>query len=189
VISVLEPPSPGGSWLTYDPCWAEYADAIRAEAQRQLDELLAELGEIASGEVVVGDPANELSYAANELDLLVTGARDYGPFRRVMLGSTSSKLVHRAPCPVLVLTRTAIDEDEPSGATQQLRSRLPGELTLLRATTTAWPALSRAANRSFAVREAGDRGRTRTVTPERHTGPSRSRAGRSATVCRRCRCG
>ena len=116
VISVLEPPTPGGGRLTYDPDWAENADAIREEAQRQLDELLAELGEIASGEVVVGDPANELSYAANEFDLLVTGARDYGPFRRVMLGSTSSKLVHRAPCPVLVLTRTAIDEDEPSGA-------------------------------------------------------------------------
>ena len=116
VISILEPPSPGGSWLTYDPGWAENADAFRAEAQRQLDELLAELGEIASGEVVIGDPADELSYAANEFDLLVTGARDFGPFRRVMLGSTSSKLVHRAPCPVLVLTRTAIDEDEPSGA-------------------------------------------------------------------------
>lgn len=117
VISVLEPPPPGGGWLTYDPDWTENADAVRAEAQRQLDELLAELGEIASGEVVIGDPANELSYAANEFDLLVTGARDYGPFRRVMLGSTSSKLVHRAPCPVLVLTRTAmIDEDWPSGA-------------------------------------------------------------------------
>ena len=98
VISVLEPPTPGGGRLTYDPGWAENADAIRDETERQLDELLAELGEIASGEVVVGDPANELSYAANAFDLLVTGARDYGPFRRVMLGSTSSKLVHRAPC-------------------------------------------------------------------------------------------
>ena len=116
VISVLEPPTPGGGRLTYDPYWAENADAIREEAQRQLDELLAELGEIASGEVVFGEPANELSYAANEFDLLVTGARGYGPFRCVMLGSTSSKLVHRAPCPVLVLTRTAIGEDEPSGA-------------------------------------------------------------------------
>ena len=116
VISVLEPPAPGGGRLTYDPYWTENADAIRQEAQRQLDELLAELGEIAGGEVVVGDPANELSYAANEFDLLVTGARNFGPFRRVMLGSTSSKLVHRAPCPVLVLTRTAIDEDERSGA-------------------------------------------------------------------------
>jgi nucleotide-binding universal stress UspA family protein len=116
VIWVLEPPTPGGGMLAYDPNWADNADAIREEAQRQLDELLSELGEIASGEVVVGEPANELSYAANEFDLLVTGARDYGPFRRVMLGSTSSKLVHRAPCPVLVLTRTAIGEDEPAGA-------------------------------------------------------------------------
>ena len=116
VISVLEPPTPGGGTLTYDQDWAENAEAIREEAQRRLDELLAELGEIASGEVVVGEPANELAYAANAFDLLVTGARGYGPLRRVMLGSTSSKLVHRAPCPVLVLTRTAIDEDEPSGA-------------------------------------------------------------------------
>ena len=116
VISVLEPPTPGGGALTYDQDWAENAEAIREEAQRQLDELLAELGEIASGEVVVGEPANELAYAANEFDLLVTGARGYGPLRRVMLGSTSSRLVHRAPCPVLVLTRTAIGEDEPSGA-------------------------------------------------------------------------
>ncbi len=116
VISVLEPPTPGGGGLTYDTDWAEKADAVRAEAQRQLDELLAELGETSGGEVVIGDPADELSYAANEFDLLVTGSRDYGPLRHVMLGSTSSKLVHRAPCPVLVLTRTAIGDDEPSGA-------------------------------------------------------------------------
>jgi hypothetical protein len=31
-----------------------------------------------------------------------------------MLGSTSSKLVHRAPCPVLVTTRSV--EDAPAGA-------------------------------------------------------------------------
>jgi nucleotide-binding universal stress UspA family protein len=116
VISVLQPPGPGGSKLTYDPYWAENAEAIREEGQEQLDELLAELGEIASGEVVVGDPANELAYAANELDLLVTGARGYGPVRRVTLGSTSSKLVRQAPCPVLVLTRTAVDEDELADA-------------------------------------------------------------------------
>ena len=116
VISVLEPPTPGGGTLTYDQEWAENAEAIREDVQRQLNALLAELGDIASGEVVIGEPANELAYAANEFDLLVTGARGYGPLRRVMLGSTSSKLVDRAPCVVLVLTRTAIDEDEESGA-------------------------------------------------------------------------
>jgi nucleotide-binding universal stress UspA family protein len=116
VISVLQPPRPGGSKLTYDPYWAEDAEAIREEAQQQLDDLLAELGDVASGEVVVGDPADELTYAASGFDLLVTGARGYGPVRRVMLGSTSSRLVRQAPCPVLVLPRTAIDEDELADA-------------------------------------------------------------------------
>ena len=33
-----------------------------------------------------------------------------------MLGGTSSKLVHHAPCPVLVTTRTVQDADEEVGA-------------------------------------------------------------------------
>jgi nucleotide-binding universal stress UspA family protein len=98
VILVLEPPTPGREGL--------------ACARLVLDDLLGELGEIATGEVVVGDAVVELSYAANDLDLLVTGSRGYGPVRRAMLGSTSSKLMHQAPCPVLVLPRTAVDEDD-----------------------------------------------------------------------------
>ena len=41
----------------------------------------------------------------------MTGSRGYGPVRRLMLGSTSTRLVREAPCPVLVLTRGA--EAEP----------------------------------------------------------------------------
>ena len=37
----------------------------------------------------------------------MTGSRGYGPVRRLMLGSTSARLVREAPCPVLVLTRGA----------------------------------------------------------------------------------
>ena len=74
--------------------------------------MLAELGSIATGEVVVGDPATELAYAGNDLDLLVTGSRGYGPVRRLMLGSTSARLVREAPCPVLVLTRGAEADTE-----------------------------------------------------------------------------
>jgi nucleotide-binding universal stress UspA family protein len=115
VILVLEPPVPGGSALGYDPEWVDDAQAARERAQSELDELLAELGDIADGEVVVGEPVLELAYAGNDLDLLVTGSRGYGPVRRVMLGSTSGKLVRQAPCPVLVLARTAVD-DEPEVA-------------------------------------------------------------------------
>jgi nucleotide-binding universal stress UspA family protein len=109
VLYVLEPPTPGGSGLAYDAHWQESAEATRDRAQAVVDELVDELGDVASGEVILGDPVQELSYAANDLDLLVAGSRDYGPVRRVMLGSTSSKLVHQAPCPVLVLPRGAYE--------------------------------------------------------------------------------
>jgi nucleotide-binding universal stress UspA family protein len=114
VIRVLEPPTPGGPGPSYYPDWHEHAEARREETQAQLDGLLAELGEVATGEVVIGDPVRELAYAGNELDLLVTGSRGYGPVRRVMLGSVSSKLVHQAPCPVLVLTRGAKEKESGS---------------------------------------------------------------------------
>lgn len=116
VIRVLEPPIPGGPGLRYYEDWHERAEAIREEAQAEVDGLAGELGDFATGELVVGDPARELAYAGNELDLLVTGSRGYGPVRRVMLGSTSSKLVHQAPCPVLVLARGAEEEDDEARA-------------------------------------------------------------------------
>ncbi len=125
VIFVLEPSVPGGSTSADESQWHEHAETERERAQFALDELLAKLGMIASGEVVVGDPVTELADAANDLDLLVTGSRDYGPARRVMLGSTSSKLVRQAPCPVLVLTRTAV-ADELGGAADRAQ-RAPVE--------------------------------------------------------------
>jgi nucleotide-binding universal stress UspA family protein len=109
VIDVVVPPDAGGPFPAYRPDWAEHAHRRREEAEDRLAAVLAELGEIATGAVPFGDPARELAYAADHLDLLVTGSRGYGPVRRLMLGSTSSKLVHGAPCPVLVLTRGAQD--------------------------------------------------------------------------------
>jgi nucleotide-binding universal stress UspA family protein len=116
VIRVLAPGAPGGSAFTYRPDWAEREQERRDEAQEELDAVLAELGEIATGGVVVGNPATALAYAGNDLDLLVTGSRGYGPARRLMLGSTSTRLVHAAPCPVLVLTRGADADTDDAGA-------------------------------------------------------------------------
>jgi nucleotide-binding universal stress UspA family protein len=116
VIRVLEPPPPGGPALGYDADWAQRAEERREEVQAELDAAVAELGDVAGGELVVGDPPTELAYAGNELDLLVTGSRGYGPVRRLMLGSTSAKLVHEAPCPVLVLTRGAEADPEHAAA-------------------------------------------------------------------------
>jgi len=52
--------------------------------------------------LVTGDPAREIvGYAAREnCDLIVLPTHGYGPFRRLLLGSVTAKVLHDAPCPV-----------------------------------------------------------------------------------------
>jgi nucleotide-binding universal stress UspA family protein len=107
IIDVVVPPDPGSPLASYHLDWAELSNAKRAGAEDRLEPILAELGDMATGDVAFGDPATELLEEAAHLDLLVTGSRGYGPARRLMLGSTSTKLVHDARCPVLVLPRGA----------------------------------------------------------------------------------
>jgi nucleotide-binding universal stress UspA family protein len=122
IVDVVVPAEPGGPIGAYDPDWAEHARLRREEAQERVERIVAELGDVASGDIAFGEPATELAYEGNGLDLLVTGSRNYGPIRRLMLGSTSSKLVHHAPCPVLVTTRSIEDDaaapETASAATQ-----------------------------------------------------------------------
>lgn len=52
-----------------------------------------------------GEPAEVITQAAKELgaDLVVVGTRGLGAAKRMVLGSVSSKVVHDAPCDVLVV--------------------------------------------------------------------------------------
>ena len=54
---------------------------------------------------MVGTPWKALAERSADLDLLVVGARSYGPLRRLLLGSTSTKLARHAACPLLVTPR------------------------------------------------------------------------------------
>ena len=49
-----------------------------------------------------GAPAAELVPMSEGLDLLVTGSRDQGAVKRVLLGSVSTHIVRHATCPVIV---------------------------------------------------------------------------------------
>lgn len=50
-----------------------------------------------------GDPASTLLDAAEGADMLVVGSRGRGGFVGLLLGSVSHKVIHHAPCPVLVV--------------------------------------------------------------------------------------
>jgi nucleotide-binding universal stress UspA family protein len=56
-------------------------------------------------EVVAGPPAEGLARLSDDLDMLVVGSRAHGPWRRLLLGSTSRRLVREARCPVLIVAR------------------------------------------------------------------------------------
>ena len=50
-----------------------------------------------------GDPGTVIVEAAKDADLVVVGTRGLNPVQRIVLGSVSSKVVHRADCDVLVV--------------------------------------------------------------------------------------
>lgn len=104
VWTIVAPPPPAWPVAAYAD-WPDYeAAAIRA-GNRMLAAAHAELGEDTDAEVVIGDAGGELADRTRDTDLLVLGSRSYGPVRRVLLGSTSLRVVQAATGPVLVLPR------------------------------------------------------------------------------------
>jgi nucleotide-binding universal stress UspA family protein len=87
--------------------YEELGQIARDEARRRLDAALAALGKgvSAEGAVLDGDIVGALVEDARADDLLFTGSRAKGPFRRVLLGSVSTHLLREAPCPVVVVPR------------------------------------------------------------------------------------
>jgi nucleotide-binding universal stress UspA family protein len=86
--------------------WDELVDAHREQTERLLAEL-AERAPEAAAELRVGEPAEELTLAAAGADLLVLGSRRWGPFSRLVVGSTGEELVRDAPCSLLLVPRPA----------------------------------------------------------------------------------
>ncbi|HET7591007.1 MAG TPA: universal stress protein [Solirubrobacterales bacterium] len=91
---------PGASG--YTPAIPPEAGPIVTRTVKAVDERLA-----ATGRALSGVPGQAILAACEEVgaDLLVAGSRGYGPILRVLLGSVSTQLAHRAPCPVLVVPR------------------------------------------------------------------------------------
>ena len=96
-----------GSYPPLDVTSYEQIGALaRERARTQLDTAIAGLeGIAAEGAVLEGDPAEVLIADSAADDLLVAGSRGNGPFRRVLLGSISTRLLRKAGCPVVIVPR------------------------------------------------------------------------------------
>jgi len=112
-VAMVVPP------LTAIPTVAVYPPEIVEQrlkaAERELDHALRSVAKRVepAGRLLRGHPAEQLAEeAAAGVDLMVVGSRGYGPLQRVLLGSVSTSLMHSAPCPVMVVPRTA--EFDPS---------------------------------------------------------------------------
>jgi nucleotide-binding universal stress UspA family protein len=116
VQSVVATPVPFADFAVYDDEWL---DTTKERAAERLQAALADIPLETSGDVVVGDPVDELTELSHNVDLLVLGSRAWGPVRRTVIGSTAAKLMRTAHCPVLVLPRGAATgqpgERDPDG--------------------------------------------------------------------------
>lgn len=115
VLDVYRPLSVGvgypGAAYGYD----ELDRSMRAECRHDIESAVAALPEetAGSGEMLEGPVASTLAEAAAGYDLLVMGSRGYGPHGAILLGGVAHRLAQIAPCPLIVLPRSATeDEDE-----------------------------------------------------------------------------
>jgi nucleotide-binding universal stress UspA family protein len=79
-------------------------DELQDQLQERLDaSLVKELGHLPVQRITeVGDPAEAITgYAHREgVDLIMMPTHGYGPFRSLLLGSVTAKVLHDAQCPV-----------------------------------------------------------------------------------------
>jgi nucleotide-binding universal stress UspA family protein len=91
--------------------YEELGEIARGQARERLDDAIASLGGgggeglAIEGAVLDGDIVGSLLEDAKSDDLLFTGSRAHGPFRRVLVGSVSTHLLRDAPCPVVIVPR------------------------------------------------------------------------------------
>jgi nucleotide-binding universal stress UspA family protein len=82
----------------------QWAPVCQMEAQHEMDGFLAdELRNLAVKRVLLyGDPAHEIAkYAdAEKIDMIVLPTHGHGRFRRFLLGSVTTKVLHDAECPI-----------------------------------------------------------------------------------------
>lgn len=107
-VAGVPPEFQGGDGFENAPLEIPLDDVIRRNAgpilARTEEALELPRGRVQS-EVLVGRPDEEIVTLAKAIDcdLIICGRRGLSGIRELLLGSISNRLVHTAPCPVLVV--------------------------------------------------------------------------------------
>lgn len=110
IITVVPPLEHSWSAEAFAGTGGETIREQRRNGFRQMLEEAAERAPEARTATILrdGHPAPAIAEEAGKgIHLLVMGSRNYGPIRRVMVGSTAIELMRLCPCPVLVVPRGA----------------------------------------------------------------------------------
>jgi nucleotide-binding universal stress UspA family protein len=115
LVGVVERPRyPYSSPEVITPTLEAAVEELVAERRAAIADALARVEVEMNGRVLaiersiaVGLPAEQIIAAARQdkADLVVIGARGLGAIKRLLLGSVSERVLHRADCPVLVVKR------------------------------------------------------------------------------------
>lgn len=109
-LFVIETPQviPVGPLSGYVTTSQARSDEDVAKAEAIVEQIAKERPGLAIGtRVEMGEPVDTICEVAKSLgvELLVVGARGHNAAQRFLLGSVSDRVVHHAPCPVLVVRR------------------------------------------------------------------------------------
>lgn len=119
VLTVERPVDPVRGAIAYTMSLPEDVEDIQRQARAEVDPSLD-----LRCRILHGDTAGAIAEACEkDVDLLVVGSRGYGTVERVLLGSTSTALVSKASCPVVVVPRPS-EKASASAAVEGARSAL-----------------------------------------------------------------
>jgi nucleotide-binding universal stress UspA family protein len=101
--AAAEPATPARDRRDAADVQGEHRMVAERSLRRAIEELRPDVA--VEAEAAIGDPADLLVAASEQLDVLVCGSRGYGPVRAVLLGSVSGAVMVAAHCPVVVVPR------------------------------------------------------------------------------------
>lgn len=115
VLSVVDDSFPNPDVFSFQMPWADFHRHLRDAATRKLNALVEQVGVPgAKVQVVRGKPAAKIvEYAAEDrCDLIVMATQGTRGLRQALLGSVARRVVHEAPCPVMLVRLAAEDGGE-----------------------------------------------------------------------------